>query len=101
MTRKLKKYLITGVTGSGGSYLAEHIWEKNLNIKLFGFYRSRGYLKLLKKIIPKLDKKLLRLQDIDLQIADCKKFKKDTGWKPKISFNDSVKKLLNHCRQHP
>jgi GDP-mannose 4,6-dehydratase len=54
-----------------------------------------------KKIIPKLDKKLLRLQDIDLQIADCKKFKKDTGWKPKISFKDSVKKLLNHCRQHP
>ena len=54
-----------------------------------------------KKIIPKLDKKLLRPQDIDLQIADCIKFKKDTGWKPKISFNDSVKKLLNHCRQHP
>ena len=54
-----------------------------------------------KKIIPKLDKKLLRLQDIDLQIADCKKFKKHTGWKPKISFKDSVKKLLNHCRQHP
>ena len=54
-----------------------------------------------KKIIPKLDKKLLRPQDIDLQIADCKKFKKHTGWKPKISFKDSVKKLLNHCRQHP
>tara|TARA_A100000164_G_scaffold380558_1_gene428510 strand:+ start:28782 stop:29750 length:969 start_codon:yes stop_codon:yes gene_type:complete len=52
-----------------------------------------------KKIIPKLNKKLLRPQDVDLQIADCKKFKKDTGWKPKISFNDSVKKLLDHCRQ--
>ena len=52
-----------------------------------------------KKIIPKLDKKLLRPQDVDLQIADCKKFKKDTGWKPKISFDESVRKLLDHCRQ--
>ena len=49
MTRKFKKCLITGATGSGGSYLVEHILEKNLNIKLFGFYRSNGYLKLLKK----------------------------------------------------
>ena len=52
------------------------------------------------KIIPKLDKRLIRPQDIALQIADCKKFKKDTRWKPKISFNDSVKKLLDHCRQN-
>ena len=33
----------------GGSYLVEHILKKNLNIKLFGFYRSNSYLKLLKK----------------------------------------------------
>ena len=51
MTRKFKKCLITGVTGSGGSYLVEHILGKNLNTKLFGFYRSNGYLKLLKKKI--------------------------------------------------
>ena len=49
MTRQFKKCLITGATGSGGSYLVEHILKKNLNIKLFGFYRSNGYLKLLKK----------------------------------------------------
>ena len=69
---------------------------------LFDCYAGAGKTHLiLNDIIPKLDKKLLRPQDIDLQIADCKKFKKDTRWKPKISFNDSVKKLLNHCRQHP
>lgn len=53
-----------------------------------------------KKIIPKLDKKLLRPQDIALQIADCKKFKKDTGWRARVTFDDSVKKLLDHCRQY-
>ena len=49
MTRKFKSCLITGITGSGGSYLAEHIISKNLKTKIYGFYRSRGYLDLLKK----------------------------------------------------
>ena len=51
------------------------------------------------KIITKLNKKLLRPQDINLQIANCEKFKKHTGWKPNVSFKDSVKKLLNECRK--
>ncbi len=33
MNRKFKKCLITGITGSGGSYLAEYIIKKNKNIK--------------------------------------------------------------------
>tara|TARA_B100000989_G_C19523644_1_gene465609 strand:+ start:2045 stop:3013 length:969 start_codon:yes stop_codon:yes gene_type:complete len=49
MNRAFKRCLITGITGSGGSYLAEHIISKNLKTKIFGFYRSNGYLKLLKK----------------------------------------------------
>jgi len=51
-----------------------------------------------KKIITKLDPKLIRPVDINLQIADCKKFKKHTGWKPKVGFDESIKKLLNECR---
>lgn len=47
--RKYKKCLITGITGSGGSYLCEHIVNNDKNIKLFGTYRSEGYIKLLKK----------------------------------------------------
>ena len=47
--RNFKNCLITGITGSGGSYLAEHILKKNNNLKIFGLYRSSGYLKLLKK----------------------------------------------------
>ena len=47
--RKFKRCLITGSTGSGGSYLCEHILGKKESIKVFGTYRSRGYLDHLKK----------------------------------------------------
>ena len=57
--RKFKKVLITGITGSGGSYLAEHINKKNLKIKIFGTYRSKGYKDLIKNNIAKL--KLFKL----------------------------------------
>ena len=52
------------------------------------------------KIRTQLDKKLLRPTDVSLQIPDCKKFQKDTGWKLKISFKNSVKKLLVDCRKN-
>ena len=52
------------------------------------------------KIKYSVDKKLLRPQDVTLQIPNVKKFKKDTGWKPKITFQDSVKKLLHECRKN-
>lgn len=45
------------------------------------------------------DSKLFRPQDIALQIPDVRKFKRHTGWKPKIKFNDAVKNLLEECRR--
>jgi len=53
-----------------------------------------------KKIYTKLDKNLLRPQDVELQIASSKKFISHTGWRRKISFEESVKKLLDECRQY-
>ena len=50
INRKFKKCLITGITGSGGSYLAEHILSKNNKIKIFGIYRSAGNKNLLKSL---------------------------------------------------
>ena len=35
MNRKFKKALITGITGSGGSYLAEHLLKKKLEYVVF------------------------------------------------------------------
>ena len=62
-----------------------------------------NYLKELKKlsnrkIKSKIDKKLLRPVDVTLQIADTRKFIKDTNWSPKIPFKKSIKKLLEKCR---
>ena len=64
--------------------------------------------KFLKELIKKsdstircaVDKNLLRPQDVTLQIPNVKKFKKHTGWKPKVSFRVSVQKLLNYCREN-
>ena len=62
------------------------------------------YLKELKKlshakIKSKVDKKLLRPVDVTLKIANSKKFIRDTHWSPKISFEKSIKKLLDECRK--
>lgn len=51
------------------------------------------------KIITMVDKKLLRKTDVTLQIPDTSKFKKQTNWKPKVKFSDSVNFLLNEFRR--
>lgn len=51
--RKFKKVFITGICGSGGSYLAEHIFNKNQKIKIYGTYRNRKF-KNIKNIINKV-----------------------------------------------
>ena len=44
MTRVLNKCFITGLSGSGGSLLAEHILSKNKNIQIFGTYKSKNFI---------------------------------------------------------
>ena len=61
------------------------------------------YLSELKKISfttikSKINPKLLRPIDVTLQIPNDKKFRKHTGWRPKISFKKSINKLLQECR---
>lgn len=61
------------------------------------------FLELLKKharapIPSRVDSNLLRPIDVTLQIPDVTKFTQDTGWKPKYRFEDSVKLLLEYCR---
>ena len=47
----------------------------------------------------KIEKKRLRPIDADLQIPDINKFKKITGWKPKITFKKTMLDLLNYWRK--
>ena len=50
------------------------------------------------KIKTKIDKNLLRPADVTLQIPDMKKFVQATGFKNKVSFDESLLKLLNYWR---
>ena len=52
------------------------------------------------KINSKVNPKLLRPSDVNIQIPDSRKFKKDTGWRQTITFEKSVKKLLDECRKN-
>jgi GDPmannose 4,6-dehydratase/GDP-4-dehydro-6-deoxy-D-mannose reductase len=44
------------------------------------------------------DPALFRPSDVTLQIPDVSKFTAKTGWRPRHSFEDSVRHLLEHCR---
>ncbi|MDE6616481.1 MAG: GDP-mannose 4,6-dehydratase, partial [Lachnospiraceae bacterium] len=44
------------------------------------------------------DPERLRPIDADLQVPDCYKFKKHTGWKPEISFETTMHDLLDYWR---
>lgn len=50
------------------------------------------------KILTKIDKNLIRIKDINIQVPSSNKFRKHTSWKPKISVKDSLKKLLMNER---
>ena len=63
-----------------------------------------AFLDVLKKyakceIPSQINPKLLRPVDVTLQIPDTSKFRNETGWKQKYSFDDSVQYLLDYCRE--
>ena len=45
------------------------------------------------------DPERLRPIDADLQVPDCTKFKRHTGWEPEISFEKTMEDLLNYWRE--
>lgn len=49
------------------------------------------------KIVP--DPERLRPIDADLQVPDCQKFTKHTGWRPKIPFEQTMADLLQYWRE--
>ena len=49
-------------------------------------------------IRSEVDPKLIRPSDVTLQVPNSDKFKKQTNWKPKYSFEESVEHLLDSCR---
>lgn len=45
------------------------------------------------------DPERLRPIDADLQVPDCRKFKAHTGWEPEITFEQTMRDLLNYWRE--
>ena len=114
-SRNFKKCFITGISGSGGSYLAQYLNRKNKNLKILGTTRRNSFKlkKELQKIakIQKLDltnfsklEKFLKLNKPDLiyhlaSYADVRKsFLKPTqvienNYKITINLLEAIKKL--------
>ena len=91
--RNFKKALITGISGSGGSYLAEYIISSQSNTKVFGLYRKKNILNF-KKIKNKA-------QLICCDLNNYKKLKKILNKiKPDVIFhlasNADVKKSFSN-----
>ena len=51
-----------------------------------------------KKINIQVDKDRLRPSDTEVQIPTCDKFQQQTGWKPKIEFETTIKNLLDYWK---
>jgi len=47
------------------------------------------------KAIKKVDKKLIRIKDVTLQLPNIKIFTRDTGWKQRENLDQSLKSLLD------
>lgn len=67
-------------------------------------YQIKEVLKILlsfskEKIEVKQDAKLMRPSDVPILQCDATKFRKTTGWEPKIDFKTTLKDTLNYWRQ--
>lgn len=51
------------------------------------------------KIRVEVDPERLRPIDADLQVPDCSKFKKHSGWEPEIPYEKTMKDLLDYWRE--
>jgi len=57
-------------------------------------------MSIVKNIKIEVDPSRLRPSDVTLQIPDCSKFKKETGWTPKIPFETTLLDMLNYWRRY-
>ena len=53
-----------------------------------------------KNIKIEIDPNRLRPSDVTLQIPSTNKFFKETGWKPEIKFEQTIKDTLNYWREY-
>ena len=70
---------------------------KSLTIReILDFLINQSTVK--EKIQIEVDKERIRAIDADLQVPDTRKFTLHTGWKPLISYEKTLKDLLDYWR---
>ncbi len=98
--RKFKKVFITGICGSGGSYLAEYISKNYSNVKIYGTFRKKNF-KNLKKIFKKVKLYKCDFNDysstkkILYKIKPCAIFHLASNADVRLSF-DNPKEIINN-----
>jgi GDP-4-dehydro-6-deoxy-D-mannose reductase len=53
------------------------------------------------KVKVEVDKARLRPSDVQLLLGDCSKFRADTGWKPVIPFEQTLRDTIDYWRTRP
>ena len=53
-----------------------------------------------RKLPYSVDPQRLRPSDVPLLLGDSTKFRKQTGWEPKLTFEDAMRDLVAHWREH-
>jgi GDP-mannose 4,6-dehydratase len=61
--------------------------------KLISFSTKKDIIKI------EVDQSRIRPIDADLQVPDIRKFKKETGWEPRYTFEETMLDLLNYWRE--
>ena len=81
-----KQYSVRDFINIAAKNLDMKLEWKGKNEKEVGIYKN-------KKII-KVDKSYFRPTEVDSLLGDARKAKKKLGWKPKISFEQLVKEMI-------
>lgn len=67
--------------------------------------RIREIIEILERIVERklpfsVDPQRLRPSDVPLLLGDSTKFRKQTGWEPTLTFEDAMRDLVAHWREH-
>ena len=87
--------LLTGITGMAGSHLAEYLIHQG-GYEVHGTLRWRSNRDNIIRIQE--DPARMRPSDVPTMVSDNSKFVQETGWQPKLSFEESLFDLLQNWR---
>lgn len=86
----------TGETHTVRELIEESFKYVGIEVKWSGKgFNEIGIDKKTKKIVVRVDKRYFRPAEVDLLLGDCSKAKKQLGWKPKVSFKQLVKMMMD------